>query len=100
MSDGERLERLERNVAVLMQDVSVLKQDVTVLKQDVADIKGTLARLEPMIIRILSESAETRGQLRDAPTARDFGRLEGRVDALESRLPVTLAYQPPQPRPA
>ncbi len=63
-----------------------------------ADIKVTLSQLVQMMARI-------DGRLQDAPTSRDFGRLEGelsqigqRILDLNSRLPVPIAYSPPEPR--
>ena len=69
---------------------------LTRLEAGQSDIKATLARLEPLLIRIVEEVGEIKGRMNDAPTARDFGRLEGRLDEISRRLPVPLAYQPPE----
>lgn len=67
------------------------------IEGDISDIKASLGQIMGLLVRISTEVGELRGKASDAPTARDFGRLEGRVDAIEARQPVTLAYQPPRP---
>ena len=53
-------------------------------------------RMEHGLAEVKADVAEVRGRMSDAPTARDFGRLEGRLDEISRRLPVPLAYQPPE----
>ena len=57
----------------------------------VADIKATLARLEPMIIKLVSDVADIKGRLADMPSSRDFGKLEGRIAEQSSILQVAIA---------
>lgn len=73
-----------------------IESDIESLKVGQSDIKATLAQIMTLLVRISTDLGEVRGKAADTPTARDFGRLEGRVDALEGRQPVTLAYQPPR----
>lgn len=82
MTDDARLDRMEG--------------DISHLKRDVAEIKGTLARLEPMILRMVEQQARIDGRLEEMPNARDFGRLEGKVEEMARRLPIPLAYTPPE----
>jgi len=63
-----------------------------------ADIKGTLGQVMSLLMAMSSDVSEIKGKIADMPTARDFGHLEGRVDELSARLPVTLAYQAPGQR--
>jgi hypothetical protein len=77
MGDEERMLRLEISLEHMQRDI--------------ADIKSVLGQLVPMIARIESRIA-------DMPTARDFGRLEGRVAEMSERLPTMIGYNPPEPR--
>lgn len=70
-----------------------------------AEIKSTLAHFEPMLTKILDgqsslneRMARIEGRMSDMPTARDFGRLEGRVAEMSERLPTTIGYAPPPGR--
>lgn len=67
------------------------RQDAAIehMQRDIADIKALLGQLLPMIARL-------EGRLADMPTARDFGRLEGRVAEMSERLPTTIGYTPPR----
>lgn len=96
MTEDARLDRIEGDIADLKRDVAEIKSDVAGLKREVAEIKSTLARLEPMILRILEMQARLEGRIADMPTARDFGRLEGQVEEMARRLPIPLAYTPPE----
>jgi len=111
MSDSQRLEHLERDVAQIKATQAAhgemlvahgetlvdLKGKLAAQGETLTDIKSTLGQLMTLLVRMGTDIGELRGKASDAPTARDFGRLEGRVDAIEARQPVTLAYQPPQP---
>jgi hypothetical protein len=66
-----------------------LEAAVEHLTRDITDIKGTLATLMQICTRIDA-------RLSDMPTARDFGRLEGRVAEMSERLPTTIGYNPPR----
>lgn len=66
------------------------------LENDVADIKATLGRLEPVLMTILQGQARLEGRISDMPTARDFGRLEGRLEEMSRRMPTTIGYSPPR----
>jgi len=64
-----------------------------------------LGKLTELVTRLIGEVGEIKGRIADAPTARDFGRLEGEISQigqrildLNSRLPVAIAYAPPEPR--
>lgn len=104
MGDNERLEHLEQQVAEIKatqaahgETLASLKGTQTAQGETLSDIRTTLGQIMGLLMRMGSDIGELRGKAADAPTARDFGRLEGRVDAIEARQPVTLAYQPPQP---
>lgn len=84
--------------ADIRKEQAAMQTTLALHGEQLSRIKGTLGRLEPMIIRILSDMSELHGQLKKAPTARDFGHLEGRLDEISARLPVPLAYQPPENR--
>lgn len=68
------------------------------LETSMQDVKATLAQMIPVLVKMSADMGELKGQSRDTPSSRDFGRLEGRLEALEARMPVALAYQPPEPR--
>lgn len=89
-------------------DVSLARAHIGVMGNDISerlarlesgqgDIKAALSQLTPMLVRIMEEIAGIKGRLADAPTARDFGRLEGRVAEMSERLPTTIGYRPPAP---
>lgn len=75
-----------------------IETEIGALKTGQADIRSTLSQLMTLLVRVSADIGEIKGRIADAPTARDFGRLEGRLDALEARQPVTLAYQTPSER--
>ncbi|CAK0768218.1 hypothetical protein CCP2SC5_430025 [Azospirillaceae bacterium] len=80
-------EILTRHSEMLVQHGEMLAQHGEMLAQhgeEISEIKGDIR--------------EIKGRLVDAPTARDFGRLEGRVQEISTRQPVTLAYQTPTDR--
>ncbi|MEI8395144.1 MAG: hypothetical protein WCF85_10440 [Rhodospirillaceae bacterium] len=77
---------------------AVQGEQILEIKALQADIKTTLGQFLPIMLRLLNDVGENKGRAEGVPTARDFGRLEGRVDALEARQPTTLAYQSPEQR--
>lgn len=87
----ERLARIEERL-------SILETGPHDIKETIHDIKAMLAQMLPVLVKLSADMGELKGQSKDTPSARDFGRLEGRLDALEARMPVALAYQPPEPR--
>lgn len=87
MSDTKTDERLAR-----------IEERLGSLETSMQDVKATLAQMLPVLVKMSADMGELKGQSRDTPSSRDFGRLEGRLEALEARMPVTLAYQPPEPR--
>jgi hypothetical protein len=104
---NDRLSRIDATQAVQAEQLADIKTQLGDLKttqaeqgEQLAEIKGILGRLEPMIVKVLENQARLDGRMSEAPTARDFGRLEGRVEALEGRQPVTLAWQQPPQRQA
>lgn len=76
--------------------LSRLEAAVDHVRQDVADIKSSLSQLLPMIVKTMETMARLEGRMSDMPTARDFGRLEGRVAEMSERLPTTIGYTPPR----
>lgn len=54
-----------------------------------------IARLEPMIIKILENQAEMRGEMRG-----QFDQMGQRVSDLNARLPGLIAWAPPPKKPA
>ncbi|MCW2246318.1 hypothetical protein M2352_001909 [Azospirillum fermentarium] len=69
------------------------------LETSMQDVKATLAQMLPVLVKMSADMGELKGQSRDTtPSSRDFGWLEGRLEALEARMPAALAYQPPEPR--
>ncbi len=44
-----------------------------------ADIKAMLGQRLPMLIKLTGDVGEIKGRASDAPTSRDFGRLEGEI---------------------
>lgn len=94
MSDTKTDERLAR----IEERLSVLEAGQKDLRETMHDIKGALSQMLPVLVKLSADVGEMKGQSRDTPSSRDFGRLEGRLEALEARMPVALAYQPPEPR--
>lgn len=86
----DRLGRLEAGQARL--ETTQAKFEATQ-----SEIKSILSRLEPVLMRTFESVAELKGRTSDMPTARDFGRLEGRVAEMSERLLTTLGYRPPSP---
>jgi phage shock protein A len=68
---GERLDRVEADVAVLKTDVATLKTDVAVLKTDVSTLK--------------TDMREVKWHLSDTVTRTEFLGLRERVALLEDR---------------
>lgn len=70
-------------------------------KHDAAlkDIKDSLSQVLPLLIKIVEGQARTDERLAHMPQPEEFYELRGRVEELSRRLPVTLAYQQPAPRP-
>lgn len=56
-----------------------------------------LGRQGDPIAGLRAEVARIDGRISDMPTARDFGRLEGRVAEMSERLPTMIGYAPPKP---
>jgi hypothetical protein len=61
-----------------------------------ADIMNAIRELAKEMSSMRLELAEIKGRITDMPTARDFGRLEGRVQEMSERLPTTIGYTPPR----
>jgi len=59
-------------------------------------IERRFERSEENTMALRGEVAEIKGRIADMPTARDFGRLEGRVQEMSERLPTTIGYTPPR----
>ena len=81
--------------------------DMTEIKTTLGHIMGMLSKVDARFDRLeagqadlKADLAELKGRMNDAPTARDFGRIEGRLDEISNRLPVSIAYQPPGKRAA
>lgn len=56
-----------------------------------------MERQSDQIAGLRVEVARIDGRITGMPTARDFGRLEGRVAEMSGRLPTMIGYAPPKP---
>lgn len=54
------------------------------------------AELFAKIDLLMMMVARLEGRVSDMPTARDFGRLEGRLEEMSARLPTVVGYTPPR----
>lgn len=61
------------------------------------DIQAEQRRQADQIASLRADVARIDGRTTDMPTARDFGRLEGRVDEMGQRLPTMIGYASPKP---
>jgi len=88
MADEGRLARLEALQIAHGEQLARVDEQLARHGDQLSDIRSLLGRLETMIIKVMETQARIEARIEDMPTARDFGR----------RQPVTLAYQPPEPR--
>lgn len=98
IAQGEQLARQGEQLARHGEMLARQGETLTRHGEQLSGIRSLLGKLETMIVKIMESQARIEGRIEDMPTARDFGHLEGRVDEIGRRQPVTLAYQPPEPR--